>query len=80
MLSVLGVGASTTWKESINGTGLLEWFAWSKALEINIEWIYAFALQAACSSYAQRGTPLGRCKFGRGDAMTDKSLRSQFLS
>ncbi|XP_040381705.1 methionyl-tRNA formyltransferase isoform X2 [Oryza brachyantha] len=31
-----GHGASTPWKESNDSKGLLEWFAWSKAVEITI--------------------------------------------
>ena len=33
---MLGVGTSAPWKESNNGSGLLEWFAWSEAVEITI--------------------------------------------
>lgn len=34
MARIIGVGASTPWKESNKGTRFLEWFAWSEANEI----------------------------------------------
>jgi hypothetical protein len=40
MLCMLGVGASTPWEESNNGTRLLEWFAWSGA-KIKIEYVHS---------------------------------------
>jgi hypothetical protein len=44
-LCILGFGASATWKEGNHGLGLLEWFAWSEAVEITIEGKSASALQ-----------------------------------
>lgn len=38
-MCILDPGASTTWKEGDNGTGLLEWFAWSEVVEITIEYV-----------------------------------------
>jgi hypothetical protein len=45
---ILGVGASATRKEGNYSSGLLEWFAWSEAVDITIEGRCAFTLEPMC--------------------------------
>jgi hypothetical protein len=51
---ILGVGASATWKEGNYSSGLLEWFAWSEAVEVTIEGKSAFTLQLMCKGCKEK--------------------------
>jgi hypothetical protein len=64
---MLGVGTSAPWKESNNGSGLLEWFAWSEAVEVTIRVDICIRIAApACYLLHKIYYMLGPLKFCRG--------------
>ena len=62
VMCILGLGASATWKEGNHGSGLLEWFAWSEAVKINIEGnLHSFC--STCAKDANAKTAICRAQF-----------------
>jgi hypothetical protein len=68
LLRMLGVGTSAPWKESNNGSGLLEWFAWSEAVEITVrvDTCIRIAAPACYHMHNEVYSMLGPLKFCRG--------------